>query len=236
MDMRELLIRRSVPVVINSFNQHYYLQNIVAKFLAAGFVNILIFDNRSSYPPLLDYLNSIKSDPRVLPIYYPQNFGPHYFFLKETHRLLGNIPFLYTDPDLDWDVLAEDYLTRLFDLSHKYRTFKVGSALTLPNEDTMKRDLSFQQSSTSAIPLIDWESQYWKHELEPHVYNAPIDTTLHLFNPQYYSTGQPLITGLRVAGPGFEVIHLPWYKDDPCPEEEVIYYQRLEKFSTWVKK
>lgn len=235
MEIAEILLRRSVPVVINSFNQHYYLENIVNRFLAAGFLNIVIFDNRSTYPPLLAYLKQIREDKRVLPIYYPENFGPHYFFHKHVFKLLGDIPFLYTDPDLDWDTLADNFLLRLFELGRKYKIAKVGTALTLPTPETMKPELPQHISYGKGYTLSEWEGRYWTEELEPGVYKADIDTTLHLFNPAYLSGEQTFFTALRVAGPGFEVKHLPWFSDDPCPDDERVFYTGLEKFSNWIK-
>ncbi len=236
MNISELLLRRTVPVVINSFNQHYYLENIVNRFLAAGFLNIVIFDNRSTYPPLLGYLNKVRADPRVLPIYYPENLGPHYFFRQHVYRMLGDVPFLYTDPDLDWKFLADDFLLRLFELSRKYKIAKVGAALTLPTPETIKPELPMHYSYGKGYTLLEWEGRFWGEEIEPGVYKADIDTTLHLFNPVHVSSEQTFFTALRVAGPGFEVKHLPWFGDDPCPDDERVFYKGLERFSSWIKK
>lgn len=235
MDIREIILRRSTPVVINSFNQYFYLQNIVNKFLDAGFLNILIFDNKSIYQPLLDYLTSIKNDARIMPVYYDGNMGPRYFFLSKIYTsIFGTCPFIYTDPDLTWSALADDFVSRFIDLTHKYKTFKVGSALTLPLSYELKESLPKIKENGKVMDVIEFESRYWEIELEPGVYNSPIDTTLHLFNPVYY-TNTSIITGLRVSGIGYEVKHSPWFKDDPCPLEEISYYKNLgTDWTNWV--
>lgn len=235
MQLQEIILRRCTPVVINSFNQHYYLKNIVEKFLDSGFQNIFIFDNASSYPELLEYLEHIKIDNRILPIYYEKNNGPRYFFQNKIYAsIFGEIPFIYTDPDLTWVKFADDYLSNLIQLSHKYKTFKVGSALTMPCANELKEGLPKIDVGGSKLNVIEFESQYWVHELEPNVYNSPIDTTLHLFNPKYYNNGT-IISGLRVAGLGYEIKHTPWFKNDPCPSEEIKFYQELDSgWRNWV--
>jgi hypothetical protein len=236
MDIREISLRKSIPVVINSFNQLYYLKNIIEKLLSAGFCNLYVFDNASTYPPLLSYLEEVQSDPRVLVIYYGANLGPHYFFLSELYRGLfpGDI-FIYTDPDLDWDSLADNYVCRLLDLTNKFQTFKVGSALEIPQPSELKGNLPMHWYEGNSYTLLEWECRYWVNEFEPGVYSAPIDTTLHLFNSKYYVPGEPIITGLRCAGEGFTCRHIPWMKRDAIPIEELNFYQALEKHSNWVK-
>lgn len=233
--IREQILRRTTPVVINSFNQFFYLRNIVSKFISEGFTNILIFDNTSTYPPLLDYFNHIKNDVRVLPIYYDKNNGPHHFFLKKIYSgIFSGNAFLYTDPDISWERLADDYVSRLLDLTHKYKTFKAGSALTIPTLENLKKNLPTVTKENNKLTVTEFESQYWIQELEPGVFNSPIDTTLHLFNPIYYKDTS-IITGLRVAGSGYEVKHLPWFDDDPCPIEEIDFYKNTDKgWRNWI--
>lgn len=235
MDIREQMLRRSTPVVINSFNQLYYLKNIVSKFLDEGFLNIVIFDNQSSYPPLLDYLREVVSDNRVFVIYYNENKGPRYFFTNGLYRFMfGGGAFLYTDPDLTWDKLSDDFVSRFYDLTVKYGVFKVGSALTIPGSDLVKHGLPKIKQDGKEFSVEEFEGRYWKDEVEVGLYNSPIDTTLHLFNPLYYS-GTSIITGLRVAGEGYELKHLPWFEDDPCPLEEIDFYKAAnDKWRNWV--
>jgi hypothetical protein len=128
--------------------------------------------------------------------------------------MLGDCPHLYTDPDMDFDVLAENFVSRLIDLSEEFKLPKIGCALAIPSLDEMK-------------PKFDYETQmehaYWQKTIAENVYDAPVDTTLHLFNPKYYSNAY--FTGVRVAGTGFTVRHFPWYKSDPMSEDEYAYYK-----------
>jgi hypothetical protein len=78
-----------------------------------------------------------------------------------------------------------------------------------------------------------WEAQFWVNTVQEGVYQAPIDTTLHLFNPRLYDP-QKFMQGLRVALPGFVVRHRPWYKDDLLPAAEWDFYKAAGlKYNTW---
>lgn len=81
--------------------------------------------------------------------------------------------------------------------------------------------------------IAEYEARYWVTEVEPRVYNSPIDTTMHLFLPQYYKDGAPLITGLRVSGEGYDMLHQPWFINDPMPNDEYDFYLKLTKHTTW---
>lgn len=234
MGPRELALRRTLPLVLNSFNQYSYLRGLLERFEAAGFRNLMVLDNGSSYPPLLDYLNDLQRSGRALVIYYGQNRGPHWFFQRGLYRqLFDATPFLYSDPDLELPSIADDFVTRLLDITHSYRDYKAGCALTLPTAEQMKPDLLFDSAKEGQHSLHDWERRFWEHPLAADVYNAPIDTTLHLFNPAYFPKRGELVAGIRVAGPGFEARHLPWFKDDPCPEHEWAYYRQHARFANW---
>lgn len=226
MDIRELLLRKTIPVVINSFNQLTYLQNIINKFRVNKFKNIIILDNDSDYPPLLEYYTELMGDNDVIVIYYNNNNGPRHFHQSGLYKLISPTPHLYTDPDLDFDLLSNNYLSTLIDISEKYGIFKVGSALELPCESELKPGLYMTMGDTGIkVPLIEWESTFWVNEFEPLIYNSPIDTTLHLFNPVYFDNSTPYLIGARVAKEGFAVKHLPWYKHSFVPQEEVDYYK-----------
>lgn len=237
MNVREISLRNTIPLVINSYNQLYYVKNFIDTFRKNGFNNIYVIDNCSTYPPLLDYYNQLQEQRIATIFFYERNLGPHYFFVKKLYRLLfEGCPFLYSDPDLHYTVIAENFLSRLFDISRHFGVFKVGSALTLPDQSQIKKPEHRFTIEGVTYSLLEWESRFWKETVDKDVYQAEIDTTLHLFNTEFYDEkihSLDLITGLRVAGAGFEAVHLPWFLWDPCPLEELEYYQRGARFSNW---
>jgi len=232
-DIKELVLRRSTPFVVNSFNQLTYVKNMVMKLHAAGFRNIYVIDQASSYPPLLAWLAQASEEGIVFPLYSPANNGPHYFFLSRLYEIFGGAPFLYSDPDLSWDVMANDFLTRMFEIAHRYSFYKVGPALTIPGPAEMKPGMITTADRGIPMTVAEFEHRYWQNEIEPGVYQAPIDTTAHLFLPQYYPANAPLVTGLRVAGPGYSMLHLPWFINDPMPAEEYQFYLQQTRHTTW---
>jgi hypothetical protein len=230
MDARETILRKTIPVVINSFNQPTYLENIYNKFKLNSFKNIIILDNLSSFKGMESLYEKLRQDGATI-FYYGENNGPRYFHYNGAYKILDNIPHLYTDPDIDFDILNDKFLSLLIDLSNRYSIFKVGSALEIPSEEDIKPDMHYIQPNTNGkkVPIIEWESQFWKEEVEPGIYNSPIDTTLHLFNPIFFTDREKFITGLRVALNGFIVRHSPWYKNDTISSDERVFYKATDK-------
>ncbi len=228
------ILRRITPVVINSFNQPTYLKNIIRKFLDNGFVNIFILDNNSKYKPLIDlYQNLSKNGVNVL--FYNENRGPRYFHLSGMYQsYFNNIPHIYTDPDLDFDMLAPDFLSTLISISNKYSVAKVGCALKIPEDEEIVDEYIYIKELKSSYKIKEWESQFWINKLEESIFKANIDTTLHYFNPTHYSGN--FFDGIRVDGQGFTVKHLPWYKKNLIPKEESEFYSNHQNWSNYSTK
>ena len=230
MTTQELLLRRTVPLIINSFNICTYVRNMVDKFRGFGFRNIIIIDNGSSYPVLMEYYKELQETGCALVLYYNNNFGPRYFHCSGIYKMLGPIPHIYSDPDCGLEFIADNFVTRLLELSVKYKCAKVGCALTLPTLDNAKKDVASNLEEANS-----WEKQFWQKPLEDSIYEAIIDTTFHLFNPNYYSGNENFLgTSIRVAEPGFLCYHLPVFKFDPIKKEELAYY--IEQGKAWTHR
>jgi hypothetical protein len=78
------------------------------------------------------------------------------------------------------------------------------------------------------VSIREWEERFWKIEVEPGVFQAPIDTTFHYFNPMYY-TRDLFYSALRLSGAGFEAKHRPWFKSDQIPAVELEFYMQSRK-------
>jgi hypothetical protein len=224
MKLNEHILRKTIPFVINSFNQKYYLKKLIDLLESNGFQNIYVVDNNSNDMELLDYYNFLSKNTRVMIIYYGKNLGPRSFHLSGYYKIFGDIPHFYSDPDIGFNEVATDYVEKILYYSEKYKIFKVGSALELPDNNERKEGLIFKAHGKE-YSLNDWESQFWTNRLEEDIYKAQIDTTIHLFNPKYYKEGQLLIDGIRVAGRGYIAKHLPWYKtvNEQEIKSEIIY-------------
>lgn len=240
MEIREILLRKTIPVFINSFNQPTYLKNIVEKLILEKFCNINILDNNSSYPEIVNYYKYITQEYKKVSVYYYNaNMGPRYFHLSGLYKILGDVPHVYTDPDLDFEYLAVDFLSQLVDLTEAYKVAKVGCALEIPSESEIRSELTFTppHKGGESFGIKDWELQFWENPIENDVYNAPIDTTFHLFNPKYFfpaDLSSAYLSGIRVAKKGFLVKHMPWYKNDKVSEVEKDFYLKTgREHNSW---
>ena len=231
---QELLLRRSLPVVINSFNQFTYLKNLFDKLEADGFRNFIIVDNCSTYPPLLAYYDHLNVSGRAAVVMYGENKGPHFFHMKGVYKLFGSLPHIFTDPDLDYADLSPTFLTELMTISEKYSMFKVGPALEIPKPTEIDPNMYCIQDGAK-WSISDWESRYWKEQVEEGLYYpGHIDTTFHLFNPAYFNVGSDLIDGIRIGKRGFVFKHLPWYKNKRIPNDEYsLYLKNASDKSSW---
>ena len=232
--IQEILLRRSLPVVINSFNQYTYLKNLLGKLESDGFRNFMIVDNNSTYAPLLAYYDELNKSGKAAVILYGENKGPHFFHMKGVFKLFGSLPHIYTDPDLDYDFLAPTFLTELLTFSEKYSMFKVGPALQIPSDSDIDEGMYCVQDGVR-WSIRDWEKRYWREQIEEGLYYpGHIDTTFHLFNPKYFDIGAALIDGIRVGKEGFIFRHLPWYRSKRIPSQEQIFYSvHASEKSSW---
>ena len=179
----------------------------------AGHRNIVILDNRSTYPPLLRFFERLSG---VRLVRLADNLGHMALWRSGALTQLGiETPFVYTDPDIVPDagcpLDAVDHFARLL-LRHGGPA-KVGFGLKI---DDLPDHYRHKQE------VIDWESQYWAaaRQIRPGEYWAQIDTTFALHTPQAPYD----VPGIR-TGPPYVARHLAWYADSADPDEEERYYR-----------
>lgn len=219
---------QSIPVIIINYNQLSDLKKLLAFLLSRRFRNIVIIDNHSDYPPLLEYYREIED--RVTVERMPENYGHMVFFenrgLQEKY---GKGFFVLTDADIIPNPsLPENFMYTLLDILHTYfrNVTKVGFALdleTVPDAYPMKEK------------VIGWEQQFWSAEVEKNLYKANVDTTFALYKPGYPRCFNTLsfLKALRVAG-NFTSQHGGWYIDpEHFTEENLHYIKSVGKSSTW---
>jgi hypothetical protein len=190
--------------------------------------NIYIIDNKSTYPPLVEYLKSIENKVKVL--YMPENYG-HRVYLRDEIVKLGGEKYIITDPDLLLNTkLPQNFIDILSDLSEKYKVGKIGFALDITNNINLNINASDNKQT-----VVDWESQFWTNKIDDPdytLYNAQIDTTFVLINTKYYIPDD--FSAIRVAG-DFTCVHRPWvigYENDLL-DGELKYYHTNNISSTW---
>jgi hypothetical protein len=199
-----------IPVVINNYNRLTHPLQLIAFLENCGFTNIIILDNKSSYPPLLSYYNSCQHQV----IKSAVNYG--HLALWESglyHKLKWNY-FVYTDSDLVPINECPKNFIEFFRarLEAKVSLDKVGFGIKiddLPDHFPLKSR------------VVDYEKKYWQKEVETNIYDAPIDTTFALYKPlSNLIQGHASTQKANRVGFPYLVRHMPWYVDSKNLTEE----------------
>lgn len=223
-----------VPVVINSFNQPTYLRAMVDQLLALDSREILILDQASTYPPLIDYLKEVEQVATVIRL--RENNGPHWLFTSGLSLTLPRF-FIYTDPDIVFPAdMPRTLVADLIRAAEFLEATKVGLALDISRPSEMKR--ANINIGGAEYTFHSWESQFWHDPVtlgEMELYRAPVDTTFALYDREQFD---PLARefrarkafdcmdtprSFRLAG-RYTSVHVPWMVDDPIPAEELDFY------------
>lgn len=229
-DVREMFLRATVPVVINVFNQYTYLRQMIESLENNDFKSIVILDQASEFSVLNEYLNQLHREKRAVIIKLPENYGPHWFYIHKIYNHMVS-PLIYTDPDLAFpSKLDGAFCSRLFDATKIYQVAKAGCAL-----DISRPDLFIEanwRAGERDWNILEWEQQFWSNQIDENVYEADIDTTFHLFNLDFYH-GDNFFRAVRLSGEGFTMKHLPWYAEKQITVEEAEFYKHRTKYSSW---
>lgn len=201
----------NVPIFINVRDRVTCLRQLVAWMEKAGQQRIILLDNDSSYPPLLEYL---EASPHTV-VRLGQNVGCRALW---DMALEPNEPYVYTDPDVvPTEHCPLDLIAHLGEALERNPTFvKAGVGLYLEDVSTSMIAYEWERSLTAPSRLI-----------APGLYSSQIDTTLALQLP-----GQGFFyTAIRTGAP-YEARHLPWYNLADPNEEDRYYLQRARTGST----
>jgi GT2 family glycosyltransferase len=188
-----------------------------------GFKKVVLIDNDSLLPPLVDFLNTTKCQVLELARNMKQTAPWSAGIVKV---LVQDDFYVVTDPDIIPTRSQKDVLPHLYELHSKYPNHvKIGLGLKiddLPDHYPLKGE------------VIKWESQFWEHPVEEGVYEAGVDTTFALYKPYTYK--YLLHPALRTGEP-YIARHLPWYKDsNKLTDEDVFYQMRADhNVSSWNK-
>jgi len=221
----------NIPIVVICWNNLTFVKNFVNQI--TKYKNpIILLDNKSDYPALLNYYREIKNElkDKITIKLLDKNYG-HRVYLK----LRNNLPdiFILSDPDLELNTNMPDNFAEIFlNISNTYKMYKVGAAINIEDKDDFIECPKYTQNKS----IYDWESQFWKTPIKNHtyeLYKAHLDTTFCLVNNKYKG-GSEYSPAIRVAG-NFTVKHLPWYKNyikNTTPVEEIEHWKKNNKSSS----
>jgi hypothetical protein len=213
---------RDVPVFIVNRNRLAALRQLVDWLCAAGTRRVIIMDNASDYPPLLDYYGQLPAGVKVMRL--PENHGPYVLWQQGVHKVLDT-PYVVTDSDVvPAGFCPQDLIGALLaQLQRHPDARKVGAALRIDN---------LPDSYGEADTVRKWESQFWEHPVAPGVFAAPVDTTFAIYPAHGEFSNDS--GNLRLGHP-YIAEHTPWYVDEAALSTEERYYRdhTSAAFSNW---
>lgn len=224
------MLLESVPLIIPTFNNPTFTKSFVAQSKSVGFKNITIFDNKSTYPPMLGLLEKLEESCEIVRL--EKNFGPHY--ILRTPKVYESLPVLFclSDPDVEYSKkLPKDFLEILFQISEEFKMGKVGFAMEVPTQEEFLNP--FMKLDDELWKMEEWEKQFWQKKVgvysENDIFDATLDTQFAIYNKKYFD---PLnrYESLRVAGK-LTSKHLGLYRETEVPKEEEDFYRNSAKYS-----
>jgi hypothetical protein len=205
-----------VPILINSFNRLHSLRRLMNWLLRAGYANLYIIDNASSYPPLLRYLSGLEQNRQAKVIRLAEN-AVHLAIWRQSllDWLEMDTEYVYTDPD----VVPVDACPR--DLVGVLQSALIDNPdIAVAGLGLLLDDLPDTYRYKSHA--VDSERRFWLRPAASGLFQAPIDTTLALFyRPKAgHSAGHPAIR----SGWPYLAAHEGWYLNHAQPTEEDLFY------------
>jgi len=185
---------------------------------AAGHERIILLDNASTYPPLLEWY---KRDCPHTVVRLGRNLGKLALWKA---GLEPSEPFVYTDPDVvPTEDCPPDLVERLAHLLARHPVPKVGPGLFLDDVPPSLRSLSWERG-----PQINGR------EIEPGARLSLIDTTFALYRPGIRFN----LEAIRTDHP-YQARHLSWYREKNPTDEDRFYLQHAiagPEGSSWAQQ
>lgn len=213
----------SIPIVINNYNRLEYLKRLISSLNKRGYMNIIILDNNSTYPPLLEYYDTVEN---IRIIHLEHNYGYRAIWESGIVKKFWNTFYVYTDSDMEIDDnCPNNFLEYFLEVLDKYpQCHKVGFGLKID-------DLPDYFHNKNNV--IEHEKQFWDRLVGEGLYHAPIDTTFALYRPYTGTSTNSKKFNIRTGAP-YLIRHLPWYIDSTdLSEEELFYTKSLQKPTHW---
>ena len=241
-DIRDALKNFSdsdVPIVIPVFNTVSYARHMIDQLTRLTMLDrVIVCDNGSDYPPMIDYLNELSETCHV--VFWGENKGPRYY--TENKEILLSMPeyFIVTDPDLILNEhMPKNFIDKMKRIVDMYGVSKAGCAIEIMDEEERSRFFNADQ-------VDRWESNYWTRKLEQYpevddLYAAPIDTTFCLHNRDKFAQEIDFArmtcntSAIRIAG-RFTCRHMGWWAEQPLSEEEYTFYKKTHTWSSTEKE
>ena len=218
---------KKIPIIIISFNQLFYLKQLISFLKKNNYSNIVIIDNNSTYPPLLSYFNTIESSVTLHRL--NENYG--HLVLWKNRELFDTYSkgyYVVTDADIvPAENCPDDFLIHFKRLLDRNNTItKVGFSLKIDD---------LPDTNPNKQKVIKWESKFWKNIDIDGNYQAPIDTSFALYRPGIIDYNSKVFyNAIRVNAP-YIAKHGGWYiSTNNLTEEQKYYLKTANQSSSWL--
>lgn len=169
---------------------------------------IIILDNGSTYPPLLEWYDKVQG---IIEVRKLKNEGHLAFWGIGMDKEVGEF-FVYTDSDLELDEnFPKDWKEQMLELIKSHKINKIALAIRI---DDLPEHYRYRNQVKRN------EGRWWLEEVEKGVFKADTDTTFALMR----NIHDNCFPSLRVAKNGFICRHVPFYIDLDNLDPEEKYY------------
>ena len=228
---RQIQNAEEIPIIIINFNQLFYLRQLIDFLQQRGLKKIVIIDNKSTYPPLLNYYNEIKENVKIE--FMDENLGHAIFFKsKKLQKKYGQGFFVITDADVvPNELLPPNFMEQMIGHLRKYwkEITKVGFALKLDD---------IPEGNQLKDKILNWEKKFWQKQIDENIFEAPLDTTFSLYKPCYPNKYNNVYRGAAHRfGGSFTAKHGGWYlEQNNLTEEQKYYIETATTSSSWLQE
>lgn len=198
-----------IPVIINNRNLFTWVVEMVNKIKTyEGVGEIIIIDNGSDYPPLLEWYQT-----KPCTIHRTDNIG-HTAPWQILDDVITNSDYVITDADMGLLDTPSDTLLYLKDNMDSLGLDKIGLGL---DWGIVKEDSLYYNH------LQSYEKNRWNSSHTNNIYNIAIDTTFAL-----YKKGTPYFVGGASTTYPYVARHYPWEFNQET-------YEKNEEFKYYIK-
>lgn len=214
-----------IPIFINNRDRVGCLSKLLDWLLKSGYRRIYILDQDSTYPPLLEFYETFRQDPRVH-VLRMENLGFQAIWKSKILEDLDiRTPYVYTDSDI-LPIGEKNMVQELIRTLKKYPLVKKVAA---------KVDITgIIVANAEQIEISNAENYAPNRQVAPNEFFRPRDTTFAVYrDARHYQ----ILYSIHRSD--LQIRHLPWHYDiNNLPEDEkyyAVHADRSSNFSIYVR-
>lgn len=216
----------TIPIFIITRDRVSVLKKSIASYKPLGDIEIVIHDNHSTYPPMLEYLANLEK--QGIKIYRYGEDGNGYNEISERvqqtilswYKSNDSDHYIVTDPDIELENPSPELLNFYTSVLKTYNSAPVvGPMLRI---DDLPECFRIRDEMIESHMIQFWGPQHQRIDFNgTKIQKAGIDTTFGMYRKGFRF--KRLNFGIRVHDP-YMARHLDWYMDTDNPTEEQRYY------------